>query len=76
MALTSLFIPQGPISRTNLSLANYHIVLDISPKTDLSLLVKSAPVLTMRNSDSENKYITIIPVQLPHQHLYQSDSTS
>ena len=32
---------QGPISQTDLSWASYHLVLDLSPKTDLSLLVKS-----------------------------------
>ena len=34
---------QGSISQRNLSLATYHFVLDLSPKTDLSLFVKSAP---------------------------------
>ena len=29
--------------RTDLSLASYHFVLDLSAKTDLSLFVKSAP---------------------------------
>ena len=33
----------GPISLTDLSLASYHLVLDFSPETDLSL--KSSPVL-------------------------------
>ena len=33
----------GPISRTDLSLASYHFVLDLSPQTDLSLFVKLAP---------------------------------
>ena len=33
----------GPISRTDLSLATYHFILNLSPKTDLSLFVKSAP---------------------------------
>ena len=32
-----------PISQTDLSSASYHFVLDLSPKTDLSLLVKLAP---------------------------------
>ena len=31
----------GPVSRTDLSLATYHSVLDLSPKTVFSLLVKS-----------------------------------
>ena len=31
-----------PISRTDLSLLSYHFVLDLSPKTDLSLFVKLA----------------------------------
>ena len=34
---------QGPVSQTDLNLATYHIVLDLSPKTDLSFFVKSAP---------------------------------
>ena len=34
---------QGPISRTDLSLVSYPFVLDLSAKTDLSLLVKLAP---------------------------------
>ena len=34
---------QGPISLTDLSLASYHFVLDLSPKTDLSLFMKLAP---------------------------------
>ena len=39
---------QGPISRTDLSLASYHFVLYLSPKTDLSLFVKLAPDLQVR----------------------------
>ena len=34
---------QGPISLTNLSWATYQSLLDLSLKTDLSLLVKLAP---------------------------------
>ena len=37
----------GPISQTDLSLVSYHFVLDLSPKTDLSLLVKLAPALNL-----------------------------
>ena len=36
---------QGPISQTDLSLAIYHFILDFSPKTNLTLSVKSAPGL-------------------------------
>ena len=42
-SVTQLVLQQGPISQTDLSLATYHFVLDLSPKTDLSLFVKSAP---------------------------------
>ena len=39
-----------PISRTDLSLASYHFVLDFSPKTDcLSLLVKLAPGMLFKD---------------------------
>ena len=34
----------GHILRRDLSLASYHFVLDLSPKADLSLFVKLAPV--------------------------------
>ena len=34
---------QGPISLTDLRLSCYHFVLDLSPKTDLNLFMKSAP---------------------------------
>ena len=34
---------QGPISWRDLSWASYHFVLDLSPQTDLSLFMKSAP---------------------------------
>ena len=34
---------QGPISWTDLSLASYHFVLDLSPQTELSLSLKLVP---------------------------------
>ena len=43
--VTQITASQGPISRTDLSLATYHFVLHLGPRTDLSLFVKSAPGL-------------------------------
>ena len=37
----------GPISLIDLGLASYHQVLDLIPKTDLSLFVKSVPELNI-----------------------------
>ena len=41
-AVYLFFVSLGLISQTDLSLASYHFVLDLSPKIDLSLFMKLA----------------------------------
>ena len=49
---------QGSISRTNLSLASHHFVLDLSPKPDLIMFV-SIPVISLENFNLTSIYIVL-----------------
>ena len=55
MVLCHRTLHLGPTARADLSLASYHFVLDLSPKTDLSPLVKPTQHLTHKYFESLTK---------------------